>query len=91
MDSSLGKEMVIKSIVLCTALLALGAAIYIGFDLYAGMFGNGFALVRGEPITSADGFRYHMAMFGESLGVLLMLGCAGLMLKILLLLKDKVP
>ena len=91
MDLSVGKDKLVKSIVLCAALLALGAAIYIGFDLYAGMFGNGFALVRGEPITSADGFRYHMAMFGESLGVLLMLGCAGLMLKISLLLKDKVP
>ena len=90
MDFSVGNEKVVKSIVLCAALLALGAAIYIGFDLCAGLFGSGFALVRGEPITSADGFRYHMVVFGESLGVLLMLGCAGLMLKISRQLKDKV-
>ena len=89
MDFSVGNEKVVKSIVLCAALLALGAAIYIGLDLYAGLFGSGFALVRGEPITSADGFRYHMVTFGESLGVLLMLGCAGLMLKISQRFKDK--
>ena len=89
MDFSVGNEKVVKSIVLCAALLALGAAIYIGLDLYAGLFGSGFALVRGEPITAADGFRYHMVTFGESLGVLLMLGCAGLMLMISQRFKDK--
>lgn len=69
-------------VLLCVALLSVGAAIYIGADLYSGLTGNGFTLVRGDPITSADGFRYKLALFGESVSVLLMLGCAGLMLKI---------
>ena len=90
MEFRIGKEKVVSGILLCAVLLSLGAAIYIGFDLCVGLFGSGFALVRGEPITSADGFRYHMVVFGESLGVLLMLGCAGLMLKISRQLKDKV-
>ena len=89
MDFSVGNEKVVKSIVLCAALFALGSSIYICLFLYAGLFGSGFALVRGEPITSADGFRYHMVTFGESLGVLLMLGCAGLMLMISQRFKDK--
>ncbi len=72
----------IRIILLCAGLLSLSAAIYIGSDLYAGLTGSGFALVRGEPVTSADGFRYKLIMVGESIGVLSMLGCALLMFKI---------
>ncbi len=72
----------LKPLLLLTALLSLAAAIYIGSDLYAGLTRGVFTLVRGQPVTSADGFRYKLALIGESMGVLLMLGCAGLMLKI---------
>ena len=72
----------LQTLLIWVALLALGAAVYIGSDLYAGLTGSGFTLVRGEPVTPSDGLRYKLAILGESIAVLLMLGCSGLMLKI---------
>ena len=54
----------------------------IGIDLYRGLADGVFSLVRGKPITAADGFGYRLLVFGESLAVIAMLGCAALMLKL---------
>jgi hypothetical protein len=73
---------IIGIVILCAALLSLAGAIYIGADLYRGLVKGSFALVRAEPITQADGFRYKLIAFGESLAVLVLLGCTVLMLKV---------
>ena len=70
------------TVILSTALLSLAGAVYIGADLYRGLVEGSFALVRAEPITQADGFRYKLIAFGESLVVLVLLGCTVLMLKV---------
>lgn len=72
----------LQTILLAAALLSLAAAMVLAIDLYAGIAGKGFALVRGAPVSASDGFRYHLLLTGESTSVLLMLFCAGLMFKL---------
>lgn len=69
-------------VLLLVVLLALGAALYIGLDLYRGVVHGVFQLVRVTPVTAADGARYWLIMFGEGLGVATMLFVAGALLKL---------
>lgn len=72
----------LSAIALLGALLALAAGGYIGLDLYRGLVDGNFLLVRGKPITPADGFRYWLTAFGEGFGVLCMVFGTWLMLKL---------
>lgn len=65
--------------VLLVAIVALTSAVYLGLDLYRGLFEGGFTLVRGNPISSGDGFRYWLIFFGEGLALATLASCAGLM------------
>ena len=67
---------------LAGAAVALISGAFIGIDLYHGLVDGEFRLVRGNPITSADGFRYGFTAFGETLSVVILAGCTGLMLKL---------
>ena len=65
---------------LAVACIALGGVAVLALDLYRGLADGAFMLVRGTPVTVDDGFRYTLIALGEGLGVLVLLGCAGLML-----------
>lgn len=67
---------------LAGAVIALFSGVLIGIDLYHGIVDGEFRLVRGNPITPADGFRYGFTTFGETLSVVILAGCTGLMLKL---------
>ena len=84
MDLKIGNPppAVLAVMALLGALLALGAAVYIGVDLYRGLGDGAFLLVRGKPVSAADGFRYWFTLFGEGFSVVVMLGCTALMLKL---------
>lgn len=64
----------IRIIVLAGALLSAGGAAWVGLDFYAGLKGGIFYLVRGHPVSAAEGFRYWLLAFGEGLALLTLLG-----------------
>lgn len=66
----------IRVIVFAGAALALGGAIWLGIDLYSGLVHGIFHLVRANPVTTADGFRYGLLVCGESFSILVLLGVA---------------
>ncbi|CAG0977119.1 hypothetical protein RHDC4_01652 [Rhodocyclaceae bacterium] len=66
----------IRLVLIAGALLAAGGAAWIGMDLFSGLGDGGFGLVRGEPVTREDGFRYWLLVGGESLAVLVLTGIA---------------
>ena len=69
------------------AAMALISGACIGVDLYHGLVDGEFRLVRGNPITQADGFRYGLTAFGETFGVFILAGCTWLMLTLLFLVR----
>lgn len=61
------------------ALLCLGGAGVVGLDFYAGVFGEGFTLVRVTPVVRGDGARFYLMAFGEGLAVAVLAALSGLM------------
>lgn len=64
----------VRAIVLAGAILSACGAAWVGMDLYSGIESGIFHLLRGQPVSAADGFRYWLLAFGESLAVLTLLG-----------------
>jgi hypothetical protein len=64
----------VRMIMLAGAMLSACGAVWVGMDLYSGIEDGIFHLVRGQPVTSTDTFRYWLLAFGESLAVLTLLG-----------------
>ena len=66
----------IRIALLAGALLTAGGAVWIGTDLVSGLGDGRFELVRGGPVTRADGFRYWLLLCGEGLAILLLAAIA---------------
>jgi hypothetical protein len=64
-------------------LVALGAAVFVGVDLYRGLAHGTFFLARSQPVTIDHGVRYWLTAVGEGIAVCAMVFGAGLMARVI--------